>query len=293
VRRLLGLLALAAASASAQPFIRTVAAEGSSGTICVAWSNRTFVYHVDNAGSVKTPGDTEFTAIDSAFASWQAVSDGCSDFQFVRGPRVINPKVGLGTQDTNVLTFRDTSCGDIVAPNDPCLADGSCGNVHQCWDHSAGTIGLTTSTFSTKTGVIYDSDIEFNAADFLFTTVSSPPCQPGKEATTCVATDVQNTATHEIGHVVGLDHVPDPTSTMAASAPVGEISKRTIDQGTQQGFCQTYPAGQPPTPCDQLASLTRRINGRTVGAPGCTCADSTAAGPVALLAALWLSRRRR
>ncbi len=285
-------LGLVASAAWAQPFLRTIAADGPQGTICVAWSQRTFVYHVDNAGSLRTPGDTEFTAIDAAFASWQAVSDSCSDFQLTRGPRVLSPQVGLGTQDTNVLTFREKLCADLVPPGDPCLADGSCANAHQCWDHSSGTIGLTTSTFSTRTGVIFDSDIEFNAADFLFTTISSPPCQPGKEATTCVATDVQNTATHEIGHVLGLDHVPDPTSLMAASAPLGETSKRVIDTGSRAGFCQIYPKGQPPTPCDQLASVARHINARSVGGPGCTCADSTAASPLVALALLVLARRR-
>ncbi len=44
-------------------------------------------YRVDAAGSTRTPGDAEFTAIDQAFAAWQAVSDGCSDFRFERGPR--------------------------------------------------------------------------------------------------------------------------------------------------------------------------------------------------------------
>lgn len=282
-------------SARAQDFVRTVAAETPTGVTCVTWSVRDYTYHVDAAGSLRTPGDTEFTAIDAAFSTWQAVSDGCSDFHFTRGPRVVDPRVGLGTEDTNVITFREKDCGDVVAPGDPCLADGSCANSKKCWDHSSATIGLTTSTFSTRTGIVYDSDIELNASGYLFTTISSPKCEAGKEAPTCAAYDVQNTVTHEAGHVVGLAHVSAATSTMAATAPLGDVAKRVIDPGTAQGFCSTYPAGRPPVPCDGLAVTRMRINAVTLGAPGCTCGPGAGGEPFALLMAwcLWLGLRRR
>lgn len=292
-------LCASAALAQSGPFKRTVAQTTGTTEICVTWSSRDFTYQVDAAGSARTPGDTEFTALDSAFASWQALSDGCSDFHFNRGPRVTKAQVGKGTQDSNVLVFREDTCRDVVPGTDPCLADGSCANKYGCWDHSDATIGLTTSTYSVRTGILYDADIEFNASThsdgtyFLFTTVSAPPCEPGREAVTCVAYDVQNTATHEIGHVVGLDHVDDPKSTMAATAPVGETSKRLIDVGTADGFCRTYPRGQPPVPCDELASLRRKITATNTGSFGCSCADSTALGPWLPLLLLMPGLRRR
>lgn len=294
---LFGLVALAQSG----PFKRTVAQTSGTVQTCVTWSVRDFTYQVDDAGCSKTPGDTEFTAIDSAFASWQAVSDGCSDFRFNRGPRVTRAQVGQGTEGTHVLVFREDACRDVVPGTDPCLADGSCANKYACWDHSDATIGLTTSTYSVRTGILYDADIELNASThsdgtyFLFTTVSSPPCEPGREDVTCVAYDVQNTATHEIGHVVGLDHVDDPKSTMAATAPVGETSKRLIDVGTAEGFCLTYPRGQPPVPCDELASLRRKITATNTSLLGCARADTTALGPWLpwLLLMPRLRRRRR
>lgn len=288
------LVSIAGDAAAQGEWLRTVANVSNGTTVCVTWSKREFVYRVDEAGSAKTPGDTEFTAIDSAFATWQTIAAPCSDFEFVRGARLANARIGRGTESENSLVFREESCRDVVDLSDPCLADGSCGNTHRCWDHSDGTIGLTTVTYSTRTGVAVDADIEFNASRFLFTTISSPPCEAGSEAVTCVANDVQNTATHEIGHAVGFDHVEDMTSTMAPTAPVGETAKRVIDVGTASGFCQTYPRGQPPTPCDELAVLRNRIIARNTGSFGVSCVNSSALGaPFIALAALSLLRRRR
>ncbi len=285
---------LTALAAQGQAFRRQVASVTDQSTLCVTWADRNFDYRVDQAGSAQTPGETEFTAIDAAFANWQAVSDTCSEFKFIRGTRLIGGRVGKGTESENLVIFRDTSCRAVVPPSDTCLSDGSCGNVHRCWDHSDGTIGLTTVTYGTRTGVAVDADIELNSSGFLFTTISSPPCEVGREATTCVAYDVQSTTTHEIGHVVGLDHVDDPTSTMAPTAPVGETSKRVIDVGTASGFCLTYPRGQPPVPCDELAVQRSRIIARNTGTFGLSCVASTsAAGPLLALLGMFLLRRRR
>ncbi len=289
---------LTAFTAQAQVFRRTRASVTDKATLCVTWADRNFDYRVDQAGSLQTPGETEFTAVDAAFANWQAVSDTCSEFKFIRGARVANGRVGRGTETENLVIFRETSCRDVVPPSDTCLSDGSCGNARRCWDHSDGTIGLTTVTYSTRTGVAIDADIELNASGFLFTTISSPPCEPGREAITCVAYDVQNTLTHEIGHAVGFDHVEDLTSTMAPTAPTGETAKRVLDVGTASGFCQTYPRGQPPVPCDELAVLRSRIIARNTGTFGVSCvASASAMSPSLVLMGLLLlrarSRRRR
>lgn len=285
---------VAALGAQAQAFRRTVASVTDEATLCVTWADRNFDYRVDQDGSLQTPGETEFTAIDASFATWQAVADTCSEFKFIRGARMSGGRVGKGTETENLVIFREAHCRDAVLPSDACLSDGSCGNVHRCWDHSDGTIGLTTVTYSTRTGVAIDADVELNASGFLFTTISAPPCEVGREATTCVAYDVQNTTTHEIGHAVGFDHVDDPDSTMAPTAPVGETSKRVIDVGTASGFCQTYPRGLPPVPCDELAVLRSRIIARNTGTFGLSCVASTSAvGPGLVLVALLLLRRRR
>lgn len=286
-----------AATAWGQEYVRTIAqGVGVAETVtCVTWNRREYVYRVDAAGSQQTPGENEFVAVDQAFATWQAVSDTCSDFKFVRGPRIDRPKVGAGSGDANVVTFRERSCREIVPLADPCLADNTCSNVYACWDHSELTIGLTTSTYSTRTGIISDSDIELNAAPhaggggFVFSTVTEPVCEESAVSALCVANDIQNTVTHEIGHVVGLDHVPEDGSTMAPTAPLGELRKRVIDHGTATGFCLTYPRSRPPVPCDELAAQTTRVRGRI----DCSAGGAGPLGLAVLAVAQALRGRRR
>jgi hypothetical protein len=262
-------LVLTAVLADAQVFQRTVTGSGAS-PVCVFWNKREFTYRVDEAGSKRTPVESEFTAIDAAFGVWQTLAERCSDFRFLRGDKIAAPTVGKGTETANVLTFRETNCDVTAPPGDACFNDFSCGNKYACWDHSEGTIGLTTLTFSSKTGVIVDADVEFNAAGFLMTTISSPACESGGESAFCTAYDVQNTAVHELGHVVGFDHVEDPESTMAATAGLGETSKRKIDYGTSDGFCLTYPRGLPARTCDEIAALPVQVRATS---RGCSAAD--------------------
>jgi hypothetical protein len=145
----------------------------------------------------------------------------------------------------NLILFRTQTCSSPVVPQgDPCKSDSSCGNKYDCWDLPPNVIAITTSTYDPKTGKLLDADIEMNAAaDLKFTTVESPKCPP-KDALRrydCIATDVQNTATHELGHSLGLDHTSRADSTMYPNADVGETSKRVVDPGSQHFVCDVYP----------------------------------------------------
>lgn len=289
-------LILASVTAAAQDGYARSIVPGSEATtpICLAWPQRNLTYAVDVAGSAQIASDSEFAPIDAAFQTWQKLSDTCSDFRFTVGPRQTQPKVGLGTEGNNVVVFRDDSCAQKVSPDDACWVKGTCANLFGCWDESDFTIAVTTTTYSKRTGVLYDADIEVNTAPhsdgsrFVFTTVNSPPCPLGSEATTCVAVDIQNTMTHEVGHFLGFAHVDVPGSTMELSAPVGETSKRIIDPGTANGFCLVYPRGQPPAPCDEKAVLNQTINAYSTGTPGCGCSNGTPAVALMLVVLGWL-----
>lgn len=293
---------LAAAAAAAQPYRRTRVPETE---VCLSWPNRTITYQVDAAGSSRTPRDSEFQAIDAAFRTWQQLSDSCSDFRLIAGPRLAELVVGgaPGSEGVNAITFREVSCQVAVPAGDPCLAASTCQNEYRCWDHPEEVIALTTVTYKKRSGQIQDADIELQAAPhadgeaFLFTTVNAPPCSADSVSVSCVAMDVQNTMTHEIGHLLGFDHVPGLGSTMEASALVGETNKRIIDSGTAQGFCDTYPRALAPVPCDQQAQLRRRIVARSTGTPGLESVGCSALtgleGEALFLAGCLLARRRR
>jgi hypothetical protein len=294
----LGVLAAAPVARAQFDYKRT---EVPGQSLCLAWPIREYVYHLDPAGNPWTPGDTELAAIEAAFDSWRALAAGCTDYVFTRGPDLANPQVGYDQdhpdRNQNVVTFRQRACYEVVPEGDACLEDGSCSNAYGCWEHGFATIALTTTTFSFKTGYALDADIELNAAasegapGFLFTTVGGPPCM-GDFSAGCVITDIQNTMTHEIGHVVGLDHVFSALSTMEATAPAGETHKRIIDAGTGAGFCRTYPRGLPPAPCGEPPVTSQHLAAQSAGT-GCGAAPGAWLGALGLAAWLVLPRRRQ
>jgi uncharacterized protein (TIGR03382 family) len=128
----------------------------------------------------------------------------------------------------------------------------------------------------------------------VFTTVDSPPCVYDKYAPdfgfnqSCVATDVQNTLTHELGHAFGLDHTTYAGSTMNATAPAGETSKRSLDQGTSQFICDVYPKGAPARDC-VISTVDQELGQKA----GCSATSAAPFGAFAVLGWALMRRRRK
>src|SRR5690606_15749787 len=110
-----------------------------------------------------------------------------------------------------------------------CTQGVDCDEVYDCWDHDDRILALTLPTYDCH-GRLLDADILMNGADFTLTTVDAPACSQSASTSLCacpspevpcVISDVQNTLTHELGHVLGLDHTAIPGSTMAAVARPG------------------------------------------------------------------------
>jgi len=139
--------------------------------------------------------------------------------------------------------------------------------IESDWTESANAIAITMTTFDCGSGQIYDADVILNDVGFSFTT--DP--QPG-----VAKADIQNTLTHEVGHVLGFDHDPDPSSVMYPDEPLGETKKRTLSPGDIEGVCAVYPLGKGP------------------GTGGCSASggESASAALVALLLGARALRRR-
>jgi hypothetical protein len=91
------------------------------------------------------------------------------------------------------------------------------------------------------TDYVEDVDVFYNAF------------QPWGVLTDCSGTetrfDIGNVGVHEIGHVIGLDHVSDASAmaTMYPSAPKGEVKKRTLttsDMNGAESVTSHFPANQ-------------------------------------------------
>lgn len=250
---LLGITAAGAGVASATGLHRDgfVRSRHSETNVCLFWTVREVSWHLnENPDAADSSFDEVEAAVRRSFDTWAAVE--CSDLTFSYEGRTSNTSIGFrqgASNNINLLVFRTKLCEDVVADDHACwTTPGACANAFDCWNHPSGVIALTTTNFNTASGVILDSDIEFNSAGLRFTTSDGPTCQLPTDSN-CVEFDVQNTATHEIGHMVGFDHSLDTSATMFAQAEPGETSKRELADDDTDALCHVYPAGGPPRTC--------------------------------------------
>lgn len=278
------------AAVLSQSYARSRVNDADPTSPCLLWKENSVITFVQSTqGNAEIAGDAEFVAVAKSYATWQAQMDACGSLTLKEGLRTASREASYveGGPNENAVLFRDRRCTDLASSTDACWADDDCGNKYDCWQFSAAAIALTTTSYNRYSGVIYDSDIELNLPSYIFTVVDSPPCVPPNFNQACVATDVQNTVTHEVGHLLGLTHIGSPTSTMNPRADPGETSKRTLDPGSKQFVCDVYPKGRASQQC-----LIKAFDGE-VGPPpkqGCVAAPG---GQLAFSALLLLMLRRR
>jgi hypothetical protein len=148
------------------------------------------------------------------------------------------------------------------------------------WPYGSMVFGLTVLTYNTCSGQIVDGDILLDDARHDF---CSGTCTPGQQ-------DLCNTLTHEMGHLLGLDHSAVAVSTMFASAPAGETQKCSIEQDDRLGLCAAYGQG---------CGVHHTCGAPAAPAPpadeGCAAGRGAqpSAGPLLAIVVLALARRRR
>lgn len=186
----------------------------------VRWPKRTITYRLNERGSsdINPQGPINEAlrqAVRESFAPWN--NQTCSDLTMIEGATTQEEDVGfkcdIGEENNlNLVVWRED------------------------WPYNSNMIyALTSVTFNSKTGIIYDADIEFNNEAFTLTTTDDPAQ---------VQVDIRNTLTHEVGHFIGLDHVDMLDATMYGMAPIGELQKRDLSQDDIDGLCAIYPIGQ-------------------------------------------------
>lgn len=228
------------------------------GGVTLGWGKREvpWTLHKKADGTTVAPGtsfDGALAQIQSAFESWHQVP--CARIAFKYQGETSRLDIGFDkdnpSNNVNLLVFRDAGlCKDVAPAKDPCRDDpllGACADKYNCWSHDDATYALTTTSYNIATGQLADADIEFNSTPGIhrYTTESETArrctslTDPSEK--NCTATDVQNTATHEIGHLIGIDHSSLASATMYYSAEDAEVSKRHLTADDEDAICSIYP----------------------------------------------------
>ncbi|MBI3089790.1 MAG: carboxypeptidase regulatory-like domain-containing protein [Candidatus Tectomicrobia bacterium] len=176
----------------------------------------TFV--INERGSEDIDDGSEFEAIRQAFATWQGVASATVAFL----DDGLTPRTRTFGGQTNLVVWREQGENSALGP---------------------GVFALTTSTFRSD-GEVMGTEIELNGADFQWSTRG----EAGRA-------DVQHIVTHEIGHLLQLDHTFVAGATMHPSTFAGDLQSRSLEADDRAGVSTIYPAAG-------FGASTGRILGR-------------------------------
>ena len=243
--------------------------------IPLSWPTDCVSYGVQQDGSVKLgiSYDTAKQIFDKAFISWLSADCG-----------------GGQTPAIDISPFPPIVCGQAEY-------NQSAGNANvwifrdDAWPYPDGvdsTIALTTITYNTENGQIYDADVEINSFSTAITTTDLN-----------VKFDLQSVATHEAGHFLGLSHSCMAGATMTGSYNGGNVLLRTLETDDIAGICAAYPPGRVATnnDCQPRHGFSREC-APADSKPICSCLtpkptpSSTGASAGALLTAFAFATRR-
>ncbi|HEX7838043.1 MAG TPA: hypothetical protein VF469_11300 [Kofleriaceae bacterium] len=221
------------------------------------WASAHVSVTVDAAGTVAIPGDQAFAIIDAALDTWNkaTINSSCSYLAVTDAGR---KSLEVGNDGKNLIKIRDLMWGRPATGSDPARS------------YSPSAAGITTATYiddgGSRDGEIVDADIEINGVDFA---ISAGGVSNSEKA--CHA-ELQNTLTHELGHLHGLEHpclaggdpprvddmgAPVPSCSSALPAKIldatmynfqdcGETKKETLSDDDIESMCKIYPAGMAP-----------------------------------------------
>jgi hypothetical protein len=162
----------------------------------------------------------------------------------VTGPTTahLNPAGGpSGASSVFQAAFNTWAAADANAPSIAVATDSSVsspradGQYELMFAPLAGRTLAITYTWHWSSGA-WESDVVFSTkAPWFIAPGEGDGCYEG-----VARYDLQNTATHEFGHVYGLEHVSAAFNTMAPTATMGETYKRSLASGDAAGLRAKY-----------------------------------------------------
>lgn len=245
-------------SRAAHPYVRTRTDDGTA----VSWKRSCVFITPNSSGSADVGANASLSVIQASLNTWNAAAENCGAFiRFHLEPSYTYAQRGFSPTgyNMNAIVWLEDRWGNEDEDYDPAVV-------------AVTTLTFVSSPSSANNGEILDADIEFNGVHHVFTMAPVPG--QGRD-------DIQNTLTHELGHVLGLDHpcddgtvTPRPTdhlgnlipycfpstsltpeilnATMYNFADADEDKKRSLEADDILGLCQIYPAQNDPEICEPI-----------------------------------------
>ncbi|MFH1068135.1 MAG: choice-of-anchor D domain-containing protein [Candidatus Glassbacteria bacterium] len=190
-------------------------------------------FYINSSGSNDAIDISQIeSAIQTSFQAWDQVNNADFKFQYM-GRTSVNARL---QDDVNLVIF------DTYAPD------------FKVSDIGPSVVGITINTFYSQTGEIIDSDIFFNDVKYIFTTAEKTDLSKLKIS-------LQDVATHEIGHLLGLDHTYIEYATMYPYTRDGQNSLAADDIA---GISGLYPGPLFSSSTDSLSGRVTRTDGLPV-----------------------------
>lgn len=101
-------------------------------------------------------------------------------------------------------------------------------------DGPYGQLGITSYSYRLDTKALTSASVSFDSGDKFYVSYT------GSCSTSGSSFDVQNIATHELGHAMNLGHVTDRLLSMYPTSYAGETLKRTLGKGDTLGIKTLY-----------------------------------------------------
>ncbi|MFC1707650.1 matrixin family metalloprotease [Planctomycetota bacterium] len=216
----LALVVAAALSVGTASYAYIRLATSSTGAVGLYWAAQPVSFAIHSSGSDDLlEDDRDLAAVRMAFETWQRTGESALQFSENHAVAVVDGVKQARNDGNNVVIFDENNSTGLFSG-------------------ASFVVAITPVFFDTASGRILDADIVFNGANHSFTTRPGATGESGKY-------DIQNIATHEVGHFVGLDHSAVHGATMVPYATPGETRLRSLSSDERAALRTVYPGGAP------------------------------------------------